>query len=78
MKQHPDRQPGSAVAMRRRNDDDGDADEDFECNWIDGRILKIIWMEWPLIHFPVQPTEHANLGGAQRFEPTVDQEIRSH
>jgi hypothetical protein len=35
MKQHPDRQPRRAVAVHRRDDDDGNADQDFEGGWID-------------------------------------------
>jgi hypothetical protein len=35
MKEHPNRQPGRAIAMHRRDDDDGDTDQDFESNWID-------------------------------------------
>ena len=61
--------------MHRRNDDDGDANQNFERDWIDVRVLKIIWMEGPLIDFAVQPPEHADLRRAQRFHPAVDQEI---
>jgi hypothetical protein len=53
MEQHPDRQPGSAVTMSCRDDDDADADEDFESDWIDGLVLKIIWMKRTLIHLSV-------------------------
>jgi hypothetical protein len=35
MKQHPDRQPGRAIAMNRGNDDDRDADQEFERKGID-------------------------------------------
>jgi hypothetical protein len=35
MKEHPDRQPGGAITVHRRDDDDGDTDQDFEGDWID-------------------------------------------
>jgi hypothetical protein len=35
MKQHPDCQPGCAIAMHGSNHDDADADKDFESKWID-------------------------------------------
>jgi hypothetical protein len=40
MKEHPNRQPGRAITMYRRDDDNGDTDQDFESYWIDeGRPL---------------------------------------
>lgn len=77
MKEHPDRQPRGAVTMHCRNDDDGDADQNFECDWVDGRVLKIIWIKRSLIDLSVQPAEHADLRRTQRFEPAVDQIILS-
>jgi len=35
MKEHPNRQPGGAITVHRRDDDDGGADQDFEGDWID-------------------------------------------
>jgi hypothetical protein len=35
MKEHPNRQPGGAITVHRRDDDDGSADQDFEGDWID-------------------------------------------
>jgi len=35
MKEHPNRQPGRAITVHRRDDDDGGADQDFEGDWID-------------------------------------------
>jgi hypothetical protein len=38
MKQHPNREPCGAVTMHRRDDNDGDADQNFERDGIDGRL----------------------------------------
>jgi hypothetical protein len=35
MEEHPDRQPGSAITVHRRDDDDGGANQNFEGDWID-------------------------------------------
>jgi hypothetical protein len=42
MKQHPDCQPRRAIAVHRSDDDDGDADQDFESDWIDGFGLTLL------------------------------------
>lgn len=67
MKQHPDRQPGGAVTMHRRDNHDCDTDQNFKRDWIDDRVLEIIWMKRPLIDLAVQPAEHADFRGAQRL-----------
>jgi len=41
MKQHPNRQPGRAITMGRRDHDDRQTDQDFESNWIDGVFLPL-------------------------------------
>ena len=51
--------------MRRRDYNDGKADQNFERDRIDGRVLEIVWMKRALINFTVQPAQHANLGRAQ-------------
>ena len=38
MEEHPDRQPRSAVTMHRRDDDDADANENFDGDWINNRL----------------------------------------
>jgi len=35
MKQHPDRQPRRAITVNRGDDDDRQADQNFEGDWID-------------------------------------------
>lgn len=61
--------------MHGRDDDDGNADENFERDRIDGCVLKIIWVKRPLINLPVQPAKYADFCRAQRFQPAVDEEI---
>jgi hypothetical protein len=39
MEQHPDCQPGRAIAMHRRNDDDGRTNQNFECERTDSLSL---------------------------------------
>jgi hypothetical protein len=36
MKQHPDGQPRGAITVQRRDDNDRQADQEFEGDWIDG------------------------------------------
>src|ERR1700687_4810396 len=39
------------------------------------QVLEILWMKWPAVQLLIQPTQHANLSGAERFQPAVDQKI---
>lgn len=43
MEEHPDRQPGRAVTVHRRDDDDGETDQNLESDGIDEAApMKII------------------------------------
>ena len=42
MKEHPDRQPRRAVTVHRRDHDDGHTDQDFESDWVYGKLSYFI------------------------------------
>ena len=39
---------------------------------------EVVGMEWPAVKLSIQPAEHANLSGAETFQPTVDQKAFSN
>src|SRR6185503_8557100 len=41
-------------------------------------LLEVVGMERPPVEFPVKPAQHADFGGAETFQPAIDQEISAN
>jgi hypothetical protein len=79
MKEHPNRQPGGAITVHRRDDDDGGTDQDFESYWIDvgASLIETLFVQsnsaWPqesgppLIQTGLQPGHASHEEAAEAF-----------